>query len=185
MRTLAGGLVAGTLLSGCGHSQIPAPEASPAGTEQPSEPASSQVNLSGAPGSKVNGMLQLVAMNDGVSVTGEITGLAPNSAHAFHVHETGVCTPPDFESAGGYFDPADAEPGAQDLGEHHLDHMADVKADKTGTAMINTILPGATLRDGGPHDVVGKAIVVQAGTASTPAQPPGNPGDRIACGVIQ
>ena len=31
----------------------------------------------------------------------------PSGVHAFHIHETGQCEQPDFESAGGHYNPTD------------------------------------------------------------------------------
>ena len=35
----------------------------------------------------------------------------PAGEHAFHVHAVGKCEPPNFDSAGGYFNPANAHYG--------------------------------------------------------------------------
>jgi len=62
--------------------------------------------------------------------------------------------------------------------------MANVTADADGNVAVDRFLDGLTLGDGGPRDVVGKAIVVHAGADDYRTQPGGDAGDRIACGEI-
>src|SRR4051812_20065425 len=40
-------------------------------------------------GNNVKGTIQFEQMGDHVHVSGEVTGLAPNSTHGFHIHEFG------------------------------------------------------------------------------------------------
>jgi len=40
----------------------------------------------------------------GVRVKGDLKGL-PAGVHGIHIHETGRCAAPDFESAGNHFNP--------------------------------------------------------------------------------
>ena len=46
----------------------------------------------------------------GTVVHARLTGLEPGT-HAFHVHETGKCEAPDFQSAGGHYNPSDKAHG--------------------------------------------------------------------------
>ena len=54
-----------------------------------------------------------------------------------------------------------------------------------GHSAIAAVVAGATLRDGGPHDLVGKALVVHEKPDDYVTQPSGDSGGRIACGVIR
>ncbi|AJD89954.1 hypothetical protein JMA_06370 [Jeotgalibacillus malaysiensis] len=47
---------------------------------------------------------------EGVLIQLTAKGLEPGEK-AVHIHETGKCTPPDFESAGGHFNPAGSSMG--------------------------------------------------------------------------
>jgi Cu-Zn family superoxide dismutase len=61
------------------------------------------------------GMVRLVQRGDEVLVLARLEGLTPGF-HGFHIHTTGDCTPPDFTSAGGHWNPG---------GTDHSDHAGD------------------------------------------------------------
>jgi Cu-Zn family superoxide dismutase len=67
----------------------------------------------------------------------------------------------------------------------HLGDLPNVQADASGMASISTTIAGATLHDGGAHDLIGKALIVHAKRDDYATQPSGDSGDRIACGVIR
>jgi Cu-Zn family superoxide dismutase len=142
------------------------------------------VVLAPASGSTVSGKLTVVPMGDGVHVTGDIGGLAPNSTHGFHVHEKGDCSAADASSAGGHFNPTAQPHGRYSAPRHHVGDNDNLVADANGVAHVNAHFPGAALGGGGAADVVGKAVVVHADADDYASQPSGNAGARIACGVI-
>ncbi len=136
--------------------------------------------------SSINGTLQLAATSDGVQITGTIAGLAPNTEHGFHIHETGDCSTLGFATAGGHFNPDAAPHGDPIMGTmHHLGDIPELKSDGSGNATVNASIAGVTLRDAGPHDLLGKAFIVHAKRDDYSTQPSGDSGDRIACGVIR
>ena len=67
----------------------------------------------------------------------------------------------------------------------HLGDLPNIDSDAQGRATVNATIEGATLRDSGPHDLVGKAVIVHAKRDDYMTQPSGDSGDRIACGVIR
>jgi Cu-Zn family superoxide dismutase len=154
----------------------PAPAASPA--------ASAHATLTGKSGKSVKGELQLTASSDGVSVAGELEGLEPNTMHGFHVHETGDCSAADAKSAGEHFNPTHTQHGGPTAATRHLGDMPNIQSDAMGHAMVGATIAGATLRDGGANDLVGKAVIVHAKQDDYTTQPSGNSGDRVACGVV-
>jgi len=147
--------------------------------------ATAQATLAGASGSAVMGELKFAAGAAGVTVTGDLTGLSASTVHGFHVHETGDCSAPDAKSAGGHLNPSNAEHGGPSSDMHHLGDMPNVEADGSGHASVSATIGGATLRDGGPNDLVGKAVIVHAKRDDYTTQPSGDSGDRIACGVVK
>jgi len=185
------------MLAACSKKEAP-PPASPEATpsQAPATPpptAAAQVILNGPaskstpPGNSVTGAggtLQLATAGDGVQINGQVTGLAANTEHGFHIHQTGDCSAADFKSAGEHFNPDGALHGAPDSATHHLGDLAALKSDEQGTANVSATIAGATLKDGGVHDLVGKALIVHAKADDYKTQPSGNSGDRIACGVI-
>jgi superoxide dismutase, Cu-Zn family len=150
----------------------------------PSSDSAAQVSLTSASGSSVQGMLQLKQEGSAVRVSGELSGLTPGTEHGFHFHETGDCSAPDASSAGGHFNPTNAAHGGPTTAEKHLGDLPNILANSEGNALVDASVEGASLRDGGMTDLVGRALVVHAKRDDYTTQPAGDSGDRIACGVI-
>jgi Cu-Zn family superoxide dismutase len=185
-------------MAGCGQK-----EAAPAASDAPSTTASSEpattpppsntseaatqhrVDLMPGLGGSVAGALDLVASDGAVVMTGVVSGLKPGSHHGFHIHEKGDCSSPDFKSAGDHFNPTSQPHGNPATPPHHLGDVPNLEADDMGKATVNARIEGVTLGDQGPHDLVGRALVVHADADDYKTQPSGNSGDRIACGVIR
>ena len=172
-------LFAALLLAGCASAPTSGPDTAASGTL-----SSARVVLAPASGSLVSGTLSLATMGDGVHVTGDVGGLAPNSTHGFHIHEKGDCSAADASSAGGHFNPAGDAHGRASAPHHHLGDNDNLVADANGIARVNAHFAGAVLGGGGADDIVGKAVVVHADADDYTSQPSGNAGGRIACGVI-
>ena len=166
-------------LAGCASQPASDAAAHSAGTA-----SSAHAALAPASGSLVSGTLAFVPMGDGVHVTGDIGGLAPNSTHGFHIHETGDCSAADASSAGGHFNPAGDTHGRASAPHHHLGDNDNLLADANGVAHVNAHFAGVVLGGGGADDIVGKAVIVHANPDDYASQPSGNAGARIACGVI-
>lgn len=135
------------------------------------------------PQSPTQGSVKFSQVRDIVSVSGSVTGLAPNARHAFHVHEKGDCSSPDFNSAGGHFNPTGQPHGAHGASKHHLGDMPELVTDAKGTANISFNSSSLKLR--GPNSIIGKAVIVHAAPDDVNAQPTGNAGARLVCGVIK
>ena len=135
------------------------------------------------PQSPVQGTLNFSQVRDVVSVNGTLTGLKPNARHAFHVHEKGDCSKPDFSSAGSHFNPTSQPHGAWDGAHHHANDMPQLMSDAEGRATVSFNTESMQLR--GPNSVIGKAVIVHRDPDDVNAQPVGNAGPRLACGVIK
>lgn len=150
-------------------------------------PATAVAQLASKSGSTATGELEFTVSNGGVSINGELGGLTAGTEHGFHVHESGDCSAPDASSAGEHFNPHNAPHGPPTVAqsERHLGDMPNVVADENGRSAITAAIAGATLRDGGMNDLIGKAVVVHEKRDDYVTQPAGDSGERIACGVIR
>jgi Cu-Zn family superoxide dismutase len=134
-------------------------------------------------GNSVAGKVEFRQSGSTVHVTVDLTGLAPNSEHGFHVHERGDCSAPDAMSAGGHFNPDGVGHGNYDHPPHHAGDLPNLKAD--GKGEVHTSFDISSLSVGsGSGDVDGHSVVVHRDADDFQAQPAGNSGPRLACGVI-
>jgi Cu-Zn family superoxide dismutase len=174
--------------AGDAPASVNAPANAPAPGAAPPEPAplTAHTSLTSAAGRSVQGGLTLVNQGSAVSIRGEITGLTPGSEHGIHLHEVGECSLPNFQSAGGHFNPTGNPPGTPDSRSRHLGDQPNVTADEDGRALVDLTAAGVTFvdKDGAPTEILGKSIVVHAMPDDFKTQPSGGSGDRIACGVI-
>jgi Cu-Zn family superoxide dismutase len=132
------------------------------------------------------GNVTLTQMEQGVSVFAEAQGL-PAGTHAFHIHETGDCQTPDFESAGGHYNPGEAQHGWNNPEGHHAGDLPNVQVQDDGVIAIEYFTDAVTLGEGDNtvFDDDGSAIVVHEGEDDYASDPTGDAGGRIACGVIE
>lgn len=190
--TTLGAVIALTLLAACSREQpaseakTPDPAAPPAAEQAPpAEPAPGAVaQVAPTQGNTVTGSLALAQSAEGVRITGSVQGLKPDAEFGFHVHEKGDCSAPDGSSAGGHFNPTQAQHGNPTSGAHHAGDMANIRSNSEGIAQVDTTAAGTTLNGDPGTDVIGKAIVVHESPDDYATQPSGNSGKRVACGVI-
>jgi Cu-Zn family superoxide dismutase len=120
---------------------------------------------------------------DTVRVVVELTGLAPNSAHGFHIHEFGDCSAPDASSAGGHFNPEGAPHGGPESPQRHAGDLGNVTANEQGNVHVEMTIHGVTV-GAHPNPILGRSVVLHAKADDLKSQPSGESGARIACGVI-
>jgi Cu-Zn family superoxide dismutase len=139
------------------------------------------------PGNKVIGEATLLQSNKGVLIKATFTKL-PAGKHALHVHETGSCEAPEFKSAGGHFNPENAEHGLTDPKGPHAGDMPNFTAARNGETVVEVFNERVTLAEGAGNSLLkpqGTALVVHAGTDDYKTDPAGDAGKRIACAVIE
>jgi Cu-Zn family superoxide dismutase len=129
-------------------------------------------------GQKAQGVLLLKQTDQGVQVTGKVSGLEPGE-HGFHIHEFGDLRDPEGKSAGGHFNPDGHKHGGPDDAEHHAGDLGNITANSSGVAEVETLAKGLKL-----HFVIGRAMVVHGKADDLKSQPAGDAGPRVAVGVI-
>jgi superoxide dismutase, Cu-Zn family len=115
----------------------------------------------------------------------QVRGLPPG-AHGIHFHAVGACAP-DFEAAGGHYNPASREHGLENPNGPHAGDLPNltINADGTGALDTNTTLVTLAPGDQTLFDADGTALVIHAFTDDQKTSPSGNSGARIACAVVQ
>lgn len=135
-------------------------------------------------GGRQLGTLTVMEMGGGLHLTGRLTGL-PAGTHGIHLHAVGRCEAP-FTSAGPHWNPASRRHGFENPEGPHAGDMPNIVAAPDGSAPVNVMTRGGTLRgESGALDADGLSVVVHAAADDYRTDPSGNSGDRIACGVIR
>jgi len=122
-----------------------------------------------------------------VIITGNITGLEPNTQHGFHVHGSGDIRD-GCKSTGGHFNPYGKSHGAPQDAERHVGDLGNILSDNLGVARIS--ITDSVVSLCGADSIVGRAFVVHAGVddlgkgGNAESLKTGNAGARIGCGII-
>lgn len=153
---------------GCGES--PAPKA--------------KATLINSQGQKV-GQAQLEETSKGVKITLTVENLPPGT-HAFHIHEKGLCDPPDFMTAGGHFNPFHKHHGLKNPAGPHAGDLPNLVVGADGKDTLEAVASLVTLKPGenSLFHPGGTSLVIHAGPDDYMTDPAGNAGARIACGVV-
>ena len=174
--TLAG-LVAVGLLACGGQAR------GPGGT--PLEKPSASATLFDSTGARA-GLASFSESNGAVQLGISVSGLTPGQ-HGMHVHESGTCTPPKFESAGAHFNPASKQHGTRNPAGPHAGDLPNLIVEANGSADTTYTVSSALLTPG-PSSMLGtekRAFVIHADPDDEASDPSGNSGDRTVCGVIE
>jgi len=131
------------------------------------------------------GVAQLTQAGNVVRIVVEARGLPPGP-HGVHVHAVGKCDPPDFNSAGGHFNPLNKQHGALNPQGSHAGDLPNLTVAPDGNGRMETTTAQLTLGSGPASvwDADGSALVVHASPDDFKTDPTGNSGGRIACGVL-
>lgn len=123
---------------------------------------------------------------DGVLIQISVKGLEPGEK-AVHIHETGKCTLPDFESAGGHFNPEGKQHGFENPKGYHAGDLPNLMVNEDGSIDLELTVKELTLEKDQEFSLLdedGSAIVIHEGPDDYQTDPAGNSGARIACGEI-
>jgi len=139
--------------------------------------------------SDVSGVVTLEQSGLGkpVKITGDLKGLNPTKEQGFHIHVSGDLSNGCL-SAGSHFNPFDKKHGAPSDSDRHIGDLGNIQSDKDGNAQFT--IEDSLVSLNGPLSVIGRSIVVHAGTddlgkgGDDESLKTGNAGARAACGVI-
>ena len=126
--------------------------------------------------------------NDQVIIKINIKGLNKNSLHGFHVHESGDLTD-QCTSMCAHFNPYKKNHGCPGMRERHVGDLGNLKTDKNGQSIYNTVDDVIKLR-GTKANIIGRGLIIHAdpddcGKGGQPdSLTTGHAGKRIACAVI-
>lgn len=155
-------------------------------SDQPAdaETTEHEVTFTSAEGENL-GTADLIGTRSGLLIRLNLQDLPADQWVAFHLHEGSECDVDDsFKSAGGHWNPSDAPhgylveggPHAGDMPNQHVDSEGRLRAD---VANAQAFLSGET------GNVMGRTLLLHAGTDDYRSQPSGDAGDRLACAVIE
>lgn len=189
MKRVRFAVVAGAVVvTGCSQPQpvqAPAPAPAPVVVAPPPRPvprATAAAIVRDVSGKQV-GSMQFTETYAGVLITGSIGNLGLGG-HAIHIHEVGKCELP-YTTAGNHFNPTNRHHGYKNATGPHLGDLPNLDLPAAGVQRFEMLLPDVMLK--GPNgmlDVDGASVVVHASRDDYVADPSGNSGGRIACGVI-
>jgi Cu-Zn family superoxide dismutase len=186
IKSLVTGAVVALVVAGCTTNKAPQQSASNAvinAADVGADVKQAVAAIHGTQGNeKVMGVVHFMETGNGVKVTADIDGLAPDSEHGFHIHQFGDCTDPKGMSTGGHYDPEGTKHhGHPGEAMSHVGDMGNIKADDKGHAHVEVTLSTATIN--GKNGILGRGVIVHE-KADNFSQPVGAAGGRIGCGTI-
>ena len=111
----------------------------------------------------------------------------PPGIYGMHIHDSGFCDSPEFQTAGGHFNPFGRKHGLKNPQGPHAGDLPNLVVPASGKVSLAVTLREVTLREGA-HSLLraqGTSLVLHANPDDQVTDPAGNSGARIACGVIQ
>lgn len=141
---------------------------------------SAAASVMGSGGEAMGSVTVSETLSGQLQLTLALEGL-PEGTRAMHIHETGACDGPTFETAGGHLT-GDREHGAHAAGGMHAGDLPNITVGADGSYRGEILTTNVTMDQ--IMDADGSAIIIHADADDYMTQPTGAAGDRIACGVF-
>lgn len=145
------------------------------------------ISLNAKSDSGVSGEVTFTEEGGEVHMHAMIKGLTPGE-HAIHLHESSDCSAADGSSAGGHWNPTNQPHGkwGAEAGYHKGD-IGNFTADADGNGMVMFSTDEWCIGcDDANKNIIGKSVIVHAGTDDYTTQPTGDAGGRVSCaGIIE
>lgn len=166
-------MLAAAVLAGCGDDL-------PAGSMQKPSYSTEIVNAK----SEIIGEAVFSETEKGVIIQVKAENLEPG-VKAIHIHETGKCGPPDFQTAGSHYNPKKTKHGFDNPKGYHAGDLPNITVSKTGKVNVKLTVPAVQLTADSLMDQDGSALVIHEKADDYKTDPAGNSGSRIACAALQ
>ncbi|WP_026451518.1 superoxide dismutase family protein [Aequorivita capsosiphonis] len=149
------------------------------------QPKTVSVTMEPKSGSTAQGTVNFTEENGMVKMDAKFSGLKPGT-HAIHLHEKADCSSEDGKSSGGHWNPTHQKHGKWgDSDGYHKGDIGNFEADADGNGSISMQTDEWCIGCGDENkDILGKAVIVHAGTDDFTTQPTGDAGGRVACGGV-
>ncbi|MDL2399987.1 superoxide dismutase family protein [Rhizobium mayense] len=136
------------------------------------------------PDGKQAGRAVLTEAKTGVLIELDVSGLPVNRWVAFHIHENNRCDHTHgFESAGGHFNPTNAEHGLLAANGPHAGDMPNQYVDQDGKLRAQVF--NSMVKLDGKNGIRGRTLMIHEESDDYRSQPVGGAGKRVACAVIE
>ncbi|KAJ3308794.1 Superoxide dismutase [Cu-Zn], partial [Boothiomyces sp. JEL0838] len=128
--------------------------------------------------------------DDRIKITLDVSGLAPNTQHGWHVHDLAVPASQNCTASGPHFNPMNKTHGAPGDTVRHFGDLGNFLTDGAGKARITVTDRLLSLFGAQPVNALDRGFVVHQnaddlGRGSAPLSlTTGNAGARLACGNI-
>lgn len=131
--------------------------------------------IGGAEAPQLTGCVQFYQENGCVLIVARISGLPKKSKtgfFGFHIHQGGNCTGIDFSGTEGHYNPTE---------QAHPEHAGDLPPllQCRGNAYLSVKTERFSV-----NEIIGRTVLIHSDPDDFHAQPSGNAGRKIACGVI-